>query len=228
MAAMTQDAARLYRGTRERVSAVAATLTEEQLAARVPACPLWTVRDLVGHLAGGCADLVSGNLDGAPAPTWTAAHVKVRADSPMADLIAEWTENGTELERRLAAGEVSGFLPSHPYLDSGTHEADLNGALGSGRGDPDVWLASAHLFTGNVTRTLGDTATLTVRTPDGEFTMGTGGEHTTVDTETYELFRAFGGRRSQKQITGWRWHGPVGDHPVNLAVLHQTPADLSD
>lgn len=228
MTAMTQDAARLYRGTRQRVSAVAATLTEEQLAGRVPACPLWTVRDLLGHLAGGCADLVSGNLDGAPAPTWTAAHVKVRADLDLADLLAEWDENATELERRLEAGATHGFLPSNPFLDCGMHEADLHGAVGSGRGDPAVWLRTAQMFSASVSRELGDTATLTVRTPDGEFTMGSGGEHTTVDTETYEFFRALGGRRSRDQIAKWDWHGPAGDHPVTLAVLRQTPSDLAD
>jgi mycothiol maleylpyruvate isomerase-like protein len=223
-----QDAATLYRGTRERVTAAATVLTDEQLAAPVPACPLWTVRDLLGHFAGATADLVSGNLDGAPGPAWTAAHIQARAGLDVAELLAEWTSDGAELERRLRAGEMAGFLPNHPFLDTGMHEADLHGAVGSGRGDPAVWLRTAQMFSAGVSRTLGDTATLTVRTQDGVFTMGTGGAHTTVDTETYELFRAFGGRRSKDQIAQWDWHGPAGDHPAVLAVLDQTPSDLSD
>jgi hypothetical protein len=223
-----KDAATLYRGTRERVTTAATALTDAQLAAPVPGCPLWTVRGLLGHFAGACADLASGNLEGAPRPAWTAAHVQARARLDVAELLAEWTANGAELERRLQAGEMAGFLPNHPFLDSGMHEADLHGSVGSGRGDPAVWLRTAQMFSGSVSRALGDTATLTVRTPDGEFTMGSGGDHTTVDTETYELFRAFGGRRSEDQIAKWDWHGPAGDHPAALAVLDQTPSDLSD
>lgn len=225
---MTEEDARLYRGTRERISVVARTLADDQLAAPVPACPLWTVRDLLGHLAGACADLVSGNVDGAPSPAWTAAHVAERADLSVTELVDEWHETGTELERRIAAGEMHGFLPSHPYVDSGTHEADLHGVLGCGRGDPALWSRVTTMLGRTVGMQVGDTATLTVRTPDAGFTAGTGDPHTTVDTETYELFRAVMGRRSQAQIAAWSWTGPVGDHPVALAVLDQTNVDLTD
>ena len=47
----------LYRNVRIRVTELAATLTDEQLATRVPGTPEWTGRQLVAHLAGVAADM---------------------------------------------------------------------------------------------------------------------------------------------------------------------------
>ena len=45
------DLPRLYRDTRERVAGLLAGLDETALAANVPACPRWSVRDVLAHLA---------------------------------------------------------------------------------------------------------------------------------------------------------------------------------
>ena len=42
-----------YRDHVQAIAELAPTLTAEQLATRVPACPHWTVRELLAHLAGG-------------------------------------------------------------------------------------------------------------------------------------------------------------------------------
>src|SRR5689334_6859768 len=90
--------ATLYRDARRRIIAVARELSSAELATQVPACPRWTVRDLLGHLAGGTADVVSNNLAGAPGDEWTEAHVAARAGREVPELLAEWEELGPRWE----------------------------------------------------------------------------------------------------------------------------------
>ncbi|MFC5260837.1 maleylpyruvate isomerase N-terminal domain-containing protein [Kribbella qitaiheensis] len=50
------ESADLYAATRARVTETAKALTAEQLNTRVPACPDWTVHNLISHLAGVAGD----------------------------------------------------------------------------------------------------------------------------------------------------------------------------
>jgi hypothetical protein len=50
------ESADLYAATRARVTETAQALTAEQLNTRVPACPDWTVHNLISHLAGVAGD----------------------------------------------------------------------------------------------------------------------------------------------------------------------------
>jgi hypothetical protein len=36
----------------------------------VPACPQWTVHDVVAHLAGGCGDVLAGDIEGVTTAAW--------------------------------------------------------------------------------------------------------------------------------------------------------------
>src|SRR5262245_52037687 len=67
--------ATLYRESRGRITGVAGGLDGAALGAVVPACPQWTVWHLLAHLTGVAADVVNGNLAGAPGPQWSAAHI---------------------------------------------------------------------------------------------------------------------------------------------------------
>jgi uncharacterized protein (TIGR03083 family) len=60
------DLAGMYRETRERLTALVAGLDEAQLAAPVPACPGWSVADVIGHLAAIPEDALAGRLTGRP------------------------------------------------------------------------------------------------------------------------------------------------------------------
>src|SRR6266496_2038717 len=86
--------ATLFRDARRRIIALATTLNAEQLNSPVPACPQWTVRDLLGHLAGGTADVVHNNLAGAPGEEWTAAQVSAQAARSVAEILEEWNSLG--------------------------------------------------------------------------------------------------------------------------------------
>src|SRR5690349_7059712 len=138
-----EGSATLYRDARHRIMTIAEKLDTEQLAAPVPACPKWTVRDLLGHLAGGTADVVNNNLSCAPGEEWTSAQVTSRAGRSVDELLTEWDSLGPQWEEIARRAEHPSFIVRHPFLDTGTHEADLCGALGLPRPPADASLAIA-------------------------------------------------------------------------------------
>jgi hypothetical protein len=218
--------AKLYRGVREQVTAAARAFSDDQLAAVVPGCPEWTVRDLLAHQAGVARDFVEGNLDGAPSPAWTAVHVDTRRDRPLDSLLDEWDEYGEQLEQIVRAGDRPGRLLNNPYVEAGTHCADLNGAVPVGRPERDIWLTSLEFC---LHHDKGDEpGLLHVVTEDAGYELGAGDLVAEVKVDSYELFRAAFGRRSAAQIESWSWSGDATAWSHRLARLPQTGADLSD
>ncbi|HWD78763.1 MAG TPA: maleylpyruvate isomerase N-terminal domain-containing protein [Kribbella sp.] len=216
--------AELYHAAHERMAAAVRDLSAEDLDRQVPACPQWSVQDLIAHLTGVAADFVAGNLAGAPRPPWTAVQVTTRRNLPMADVLDEWTVVGPQLEKLVVAGTTSHPLVCNPYVDAAVHEADLHGAIGSGRPPADLWLTALEWM-------LDEPGPLTVVTPDGTYSAGPDGSpEATVRTTSYELFRAIFGRRSAAQIMKWDWDDP--EHAkawsTALARLPQTSVPLND
>lgn len=85
----TTDWAAVYAAALDELESVAAKLPAEAIETPVPATPEWTVRQVFAHLAGGSVDAVTGRLDGAPGPEWTARHVGERTEAGVADSMAE-------------------------------------------------------------------------------------------------------------------------------------------
>jgi uncharacterized protein (TIGR03083 family) len=213
----------LYRASRERVTAAVGGLSAEDLDRQVPACPHWSVHNLISHLTGVAVDFVAGNVAGAPLPPWTAVQVEVRRNLPIDAVLSEWALAGPALERLVVSGTTSHPLICDPWVDAGTHEADLHGAIGSGRPPIELWLAILDWM-------LDSTGPRTVITPDGTYSTGPDGPATVARTSSYELFRAIFGRRSATQILDWEWEMPeqaVG-WSLGLARLPQTTIPLND
>ncbi|MFF0266935.1 maleylpyruvate isomerase N-terminal domain-containing protein [Kribbella sp. NPDC004536] len=216
--------AELYHAAHERMAAAVQDLSAEDLDRQVPACPQWSVQDLVAHLTGVAADFVAGNLAGAPRPPWTAVQVETRRNLPMAEVLDEWTVVGPQLEKLVVDGTTSHPLVCNPYVDAAVHEADLHGAIGSGRPPTDLWLTTLGWM-------LDEPGPLTVVTPDGTYTARPeDGPVATVRTTSYELFRAIFGRRSAAQILNWDWDDPAHAKTwsTTLARLPQTSVSLND
>jgi uncharacterized protein (TIGR03083 family) len=216
----------LYRGVREQVIAAAMDLGEDQLDANVPACPRWRVRDLLAHEAGVARDFVEGNLDGAPSDAWTAVQVDTRRGRPIADVLAEWEEYGARLEEIVRAGERRGRLLNNPYVDAGTHQADLHGAVGIGRPSREVWQAALGFCFGH--RKGDEPGSLTVVTEDATYRLGAGEPAVEAKVDGYELFRAAFGRRNPDQIAAWAWTGDPGPWTTEIPRLPQATAELTD
>lgn len=223
-----EGSATLYRDARHRIMVIAEKLDAEQLATPVPACPKWTVRDLLGHLAGGTADVVNNNLSGAPGEEWTAAQVTSRAGRTVKELMAEWDSLGPQWEEIARRAEHPSFIVRHPFLDTGVHEADLCGALGLPRPPADASRTIAAVMVPRVAEDFDGLGAYTVITPDGEYRLGTGDLDISVRVDSYELSRAVFGRRSKAQIEAWDWTGSPGLFAERLAVLPQAVTDIVD
>jgi len=198
-------------------------LSADDLDRQVPACPQWSVHNLVSHLTGVAVDFVAGNLAGAPRPPWTAVQVEARRNLPITAVLDEWATAGSALERLIVSGSTSHPLVCNPYVDNATHEADLHGAIGSGRPPAEDWLAALDWM-------LDEPGPLTVITPDGTYVAGSNGPTAVVRTTSYDLFRAIFGRRSTSQILEWDWETPehATTWSLDLARLPQTPIPLND
>jgi hypothetical protein len=198
-------------------------LSLEDLDRQVPACPQWSVHSLVSHLTGVAADFVVGNVVGAPRPPWTAVQVERRRNLPISEVLDEWATVGPQLEKLIVDGTTSHPLVCNPYVDAAVHEADLHGAIGSGRPPTELWLATLDWM-------LDEPGPLTVITPDGTYSAGSDGPTSVAHTSSYELFRAIFGRRSTAQILDWEWDSPeyAMSWSGELARLPQTSVPLND
>jgi len=193
----------IYRDARNRITDLAASLSDEQRRAPVPATPGWTVHGLLGHLVGGAADAASGRLDGAPGEVWTARHVAERRQRSAGELLAEWERVGPVAESTLPPRQVFG-----PNLaaDAICHEADLREALGLPRLDREHWQPFLKVMVHLLRNELRHSTTLLISDEQGQqWSCGSGEPTTLLSVDGYELLRATFSRRSRRQIAAWQW-----------------------
>lgn len=225
----------LYDDTRLRIVDLLDGAGEATVTAEVPACPAWRVRDVVAHLAGVCADVINGNLDGMTTDAWTAAQVDARRDVPLDHVIEEWAQVGPKFAAMV--DEFPGWYGRQVVADITVHEHDLRGALGvPGDRDGAGLQQSLDLLVAVVmdagANALG-VGPIEVIAGDQRWLVG-GGDSTAADVSTamndaiaaghtatppdgpaaislratpFELFRAMTGRRSAEQIRRLGWSG---------------------
>ena len=200
------DVGPLYRGTRERITDL---VRAEPDAGKkiVLATPEWTVKDVVGHLAGVCADILSGNIAGVATDPWTAAQVAARKDRPLDEVLDEWSTIAPQVEEM---AHLFGEAGEQWIADVVTHEQDLRGTLGrpGARQGPAVDVAIA--FMGRwFTRTLAgnDVTGLKVRVGENEWATDEGPAKATLIAAPFDFMRAVTGRRSRAQIRNLEWEG---------------------
>jgi len=195
---------------------------------RVPACPDWTVRDLIAHVTSIANDLAGGlvppdlNLiqfwDDDMArrrEEFIDTALAKRRDLSLEEIIAEWDTAAERLEGMMRGEQP---FPEHaPPLvewivvtDIGVHLHDLLGALGT----------SAHrdaLATGLALRSYVEAMRfrsahdalppLRIRAGTREWVIGEGEPVATLTGDPFELARAASGRRSPDQIRAYHWEG---------------------
>lgn len=204
------DLALLYRDTRERLTSLVAELDETALAAPVPACPGWAVRDVVGHLTAIPEDVLAGRLAGPPDEAQTTVQVARYSGRDMTQTLADWTRMAPQFEEIVSAFEV---WPA--VIDVASHEQDIRGALGRpGARDTEA----IRQMSGFLLRVLRVPVPVRVTVEDAELRIGPeGGPMLRLTTTRYEAFRWRMGRRSRRQLAALDWSGdpsPVLDHLV--------------
>jgi uncharacterized protein (TIGR03083 family) len=217
--------ARWYRETRERLTGLVAGLDEVQLATPVPACPGWSVADVMGHLAAIPEDALAGRLTGPPSEAETAVQVDRFRGRPMAQTLAGWATLGPRFEEIVAAFEV---WPA--VIDVASHEQDIRGAVGRpGARDTEAIRGLAAWLVARLRTPVPLRVTVEGTPPASPalFTVGPDGEPALELTTTwYEAFRWRMGRRSRGQLAALDWSGdpaPVLDH---LVVFGPAAADI--
>lgn len=242
------DLAAAYADARRRFQQLIAELDDAALAIRAPACPAWTVRDVLAHVTGvaedavrgtyfpGAADAWSDARLAAARDEWTAGQVRSMQGLPVADLIAGWNRWAATLEPVLAGraplppGSPT-WLISAPVADLAAHLHDVRGALRR-PADRDSLATAVGLriytaWLGERLRQCGRPA-LRLRTQSREWTIGTGKPGASLSAEAFELFRAVSGRRSIDQVLALSWDGSPNPYLDLLAPYAMPAAPLSE
>jgi uncharacterized protein (TIGR03083 family) len=221
----TEEQTEAYRASHERIDELVRTLTPEQLATVVTCCPLWSVKDLVGHLTGVLEDRRDSNMPTGSFGDWTAAQVARHRDDPIGAVLESWNA--------ALAADVTG-PPSMASLsfDAVTHEFDLYQALGlpGDRTTDSVRIgAERSLARMSSMLTEGGAPGVTVTTEDGTSLAEGGAPPVDLDTSRYALMRMTTGRMSRRQAEALGWGSdpsPVLDSLYTDGFFVPQPVDI--
>lgn len=225
------DAIEEWSRAQQRVIALVRDLPPERAAVRVPACPDWTVRDLLAHMVGLGVDVVAGDEPDDHNATWTGKHVTERHDSDVAALVAEWQAVAEPLRAWMRENGV------RPLGDVIIHEQDLRGALDVPGGQDTPGLhAIRDRFTGRFADAVaglppialvGEQWTWTSRGPADAHSVD--GAPVVLRAPDFDLARALVTRRSAAQLRAWTVRGDVGPYLDAFAMLGALPSvDLTE
>jgi hypothetical protein len=206
------DTATAYRNVRARMAGVLADATAADLARTVPACPDWTVHDLVAHAVGIPEALAAGQFPSGDLQAWLDGLVEERRDVPVPELLDRWDALDAALDPILAGG---GLL----LADLLTHEHDLRGALDRpGARDAAEVAQVVPLALANLVGDLSAAglAPLAVDSGVGRWVSGDGDPGCTLQVDPWEATRVLVSRRTADEI---RATPCTGDLEPYLAVI---------
>jgi uncharacterized protein (TIGR03083 family) len=209
----------------ERVIGLVTGLSPDRAEVRVPACPDWTVRDLLAHMVGLGADVVAGDEPDDHNAAWTARQVARRRDRDVGDLVAEWRAVADPLRDRMRAHGI------RPLFDVTIHEQDLRGALGEpGAQDTPAMAAVRDRFVARLADRLRGRPPLALVGERWRWDSEPGAEPAVVlRAPEFELTRALLARRSARQLRGWTVRGDVEPYLDAFSSLGPLPTtDLSE
>lgn len=214
------DLAGLYRDTRVRVADLVAGLDPAAHGTSVPACPGWTVRDVLAHLTAIPEDAVAGRLASLPDDKFTAGQVARFADVPVAEMLARWEANAPQFEEIIQAFKI---WPA--VIDVASHEQDIRGALGRpGARDCSAITHAAP----NLASRLDLPIPVRIVTERGDYSVGPAADEPalTLSTSEFELFRWRMGRRSAAQLAAMDWSADPSAILGQLTIFGPAATDI--
>ncbi|MFY2859696.1 maleylpyruvate isomerase N-terminal domain-containing protein [Mycobacterium sp. THU-M104] len=185
----------------------------------VPACPDWTVHQTVAHLTGIAQDIATGNLDDVGSQAWTQAQVERLDGLSIDELLDLWAQSIDPLAAQLTLGPK--LAAGQLVFDALTHEHDIRGSLGEAGcrvGDLSYQVALGFLATmfDLAFRHTGQAA-MRLTTPSiGTVQLGdpdAAADLLAIGLSDFDALRAFGGRRSVRQLSALPWHGDPPNPP---------------
>jgi uncharacterized protein (TIGR03083 family) len=217
-----------YRAIYERITEV---VTDGSCGVAVPACPGWRVHDVLAHLCGLCEDWVDHRLEGYASEDWTAIQVARHVGAECSRILDSWADALGPFAR--LDDELFGFPPARwAFGDAVVHEADVRGALGTGRVPDDAVVLALENTMKRWHREVLRRArvpVLHVQCAPYDWWLGAPGDPnaTVVEAPLYEVFRGLAGRRSAEQVCAWNWSSDPGPYlsaglpyPFHWATMH--------
>jgi uncharacterized protein (TIGR03083 family) len=193
---VTDDIA--YRTVRENFTALLAE-PGARADVRLPACPEWTIRDVVAHMVD---NVLTALRQASVAPPEVPA-----ADASPRQLLDAWLRLGEGLDVHLHANDGERG-PAVLVMDAFTHEVDLRYAIGAPVPAEHVaYRRSLGLLTAGFGESVRAHGLPSVRVLcDGaEWVCGTGAPAVTLAASRHDAHRALAGRRSHAQLTAMDW-----------------------
>jgi uncharacterized protein (TIGR03083 family) len=220
----------IYAETRRRISELVGSCSGQELALRLPTCPDWTVRDVIGHLAGLIADVRASRLDGLGTPAWTQVQVDRFAHRSLPEVLDDWAQAAGPAEAdwdavTAPAGAASVRIVSDAY----SHEHDIRGVLGQpGWRESRAFAVTLRLQLDGLGVRLGEAGlpALELWCADGRrFNVGEGEVGARVEVaSTWELLRAMTARRSRNQVAAYAWDGAGSEKYLDCFFRFAPPA----
>jgi uncharacterized protein (TIGR03083 family) len=209
-----------WTNAQQRVCELVQSLDAAETERPVPACPDWTVTQLLAHMVGLSADVLAGDEPDDHNSTWTRHQVETRADRDPADLIAEW---------RALTRPMQDWMGQHgtrPLNDVVIHEQDLRGAVGRPGGRDTDGLAAvrdvmAERFATRIRRA--KLPPVQLRSPEWIFSTGDREPGLELSAPTFDLARALMTRRTADQLRQWATAGDLDPYLPMFGGLGPLP-----
>jgi uncharacterized protein (TIGR03083 family) len=183
--AVPVDLGQLYRQGRLRIT----DLVSDQEGDRpVAATPLWTVHDVVAHMAGVMEDARTRNMEGVTTDPWTAAQIARGRSKSVSELLDQWARDAVGPEAILSTPEGAPY--SRAVVDVMTHLADLLTAFGR---PVDLPLEFLSWTTPQLIEAFNQEVT------------SRGLQPVEVDAPDFEVFRGRLGRRTEAEVRSFGW-----------------------
>jgi uncharacterized protein (TIGR03083 family) len=213
-----RQVARIYQDARERVTALVGPLDDAGWKTPVTACPGWSVRDVVAHLAAVAEDWERGRLTGPPTDEQTAIQIARFDGRNSREILAAWSTAAARLDHLAETG----IEP--PVGDITCHEHDVRGAIGrpGARDSEAVRYSSDRLLAA-----LRTPVPLRVTVEDAEYRSGPDdGPEIQLRTTRFEAVRWRTGRRSRTQLHGMNWSDDPGSVLDHLYMFGPADTDI--
>ena len=212
----------LYVESARRVEELVRPLDDAMLDSRTPACPEWTVRDMLAHLAGGAASFGTPSYAGLGTDPWANEHVESRQGAALEDLLAERRECTPKLEQ-MTNDDYRWLQVVHDALQ---HESDIRGTIGAPGLPLDAVAAAFPLIERVAPYKLAGLGTVTVELDGRSSSYGEGEPQTLVRTSLFEFWRGVFGRRSDAQMRNWVVSGDAAAFAKALPAFGPRTTDL--
>lgn len=199
-------------------------LDAQEAERRVPACPDWTVRDLVSHMVGLGVDVLAGDEPNDHNAAWTQRQVDERRGHDLPTLVAEW---------RGVTEPMQAYMKergTRPLGDLVIHEQDLRGALGrpGAQDRPGLAVMRERMLRAFAPRLAG-LPPIALVGDDWRWASADGDPAVVLRASDFDLARALMARRSAAQLRSWTVTGDVERYLPAFATLGTLPGrDLTE